>query len=175
MSTRSQIELRIREVAADIEGGWSRNEIIKRFTEKWGVSPHTIERYLYFADDIITNRLKKREDMLDIMRAEHLAVGMEKLRSTTELEARLCAIAESETDVEKTISTKEGMVTVKQKPDFNHILRAIDRVLKMRGCYVSERTGGGKDKNGNLNPGMPTIIVENEEAREIVESITRLP
>lgn len=135
MSTRFEIDSRIDEIADDLEEGIPRKQLVEDYTAKWGVSQHTVERYIQFAGDILSQRMSKRDHMLDIVRCEQISESLEKMRTTTELEIKLCNIADGDIEVEKSVHTKSGMVKVQQKPDFNHIIRSIDKILRMRGRY----------------------------------------
>jgi len=136
MATKHEMSLRINDIAERLEEGIPRAEVMREFAGKWGVSERTIERYMIFANDILSHRLNEREAVLDAMRSEAITESIETtLRSTIELEARLCAIAEGLIEVERTVHTREGVIKVMQKPGYSEILRAIDKILKMRGCY----------------------------------------
>jgi len=165
MATQHEMSLRIRELADKLEEGLPREEMMREFTGKWSVSERTIARYMIFANDILSHRLNEREAVLDVMRSEALAEDIENtLRSTLELEARLCAIAEGNLETERTVHTRQGVVKVMQKPTYSEILRAIDRLLKMRGCYSI--------KTKNLLSPQPMIkLVISEELNEKLKLI----
>jgi hypothetical protein len=136
MSTGYDIKVRISEIASDLEDGKSRQDIADEYMEKWSVSERTMKRYFAFANDILASHMYRRDVLLDAIRAEHIDECIDNtMRSTLELEARLCTIAEGAIELERKIHTKDGVVEVKQKPSYTNMLYAIDRILRMRGCY----------------------------------------
>ena len=159
MSTGYEIKNRISEIASEMEEGKPRQELIKEYCEKWSVCERTLKRYMAFASDLLANRMDRRDVLLDAQRAEYIDECMEKtMRTTLELEARLCEIAEGAIELERKVHTRNGMVDVKQKPSYTNMLYAIDRILRMRGCYDAKAR-----KIGEPHPEMKIVLHSKED------------
>jgi hypothetical protein len=164
MSTRLELNERIVEISQKLEEGMSRKEILSQYTTKWAVSERSVERYMALACDIIAGRMQQKEAIMEAVRAEVITEATEKwMRSSLELKAKLCAIADGEFEIEKIVRTREGFIKVPYKPSFNEILKAIDKLCKMRGNYdVKHRDTPQKHKPVQ-------IIVTSEEEKEMIE------
>jgi hypothetical protein len=166
MSTGYEIKTRISEIASDLEDGKPRQEVIKEYCEKWGVCERTLKRYMAFASDLLASRMDRRDVLLDAMRAEYIDECMEKtMRTTLELEARLCEIAEGAIELERKVHTRTGIVDVKQKPSYTNMLYAIDRILRMRGCYDA------KARKANEPHPQMKIVLHNQKDYDLVKKM----
>ncbi len=173
MTNKIEIQKRIEKVAGYLENGKTCSEIIRLCTTEYKVSERTAERYIAYSRDIVMDRMEDKNAMIEIMRGEIIADEAEQyLRSNLELEAKLISIIEGELRTEKLISGSDGKTSeIKQPPSYSTILKAIDMIWKKRGAYRQPKV---LEKNSTQNL-MPTIVVENEEAKKVVETIMNLP
>jgi hypothetical protein len=164
MCTRLELNERIIEISQKLEEGIGRKEILDQYTTKWAVSERSVERYVALACDIIAGRMQQKEAIMEAIRAEVITEATEKwMRSSLELEAKLCAIADGEFEIEKLVRTREGFIKVPCKPGFNEILKAIDKLCKMRGNYDA------KNRNTPEKDRLVQIIVASEEDKKMIE------
>ncbi len=163
MNHKTEYQLKITELARKLESGWSTSQILKEYMPKWGLSSRSIERYLAFARDLVASRMKKREAVIESVRADIIAHEAETwLKSNLELEARLCAIVSGKVEFDKIVRDGKEITTVKCRPSCAEVINAIDLLLKMRKVY--------KDIDTN-QPRVIEIVVDNEEERLAVERI----
>ncbi len=172
MSNQIEIKQRIRSIAIQLENGNGNAEIIAHCAALWRVSPRTVERYIALAKDVIAERLDNEDAIIEAFRGSLIAEEAEKnLRSNLELEARVVAIIEGELETEKVVTRNaNGEWETKTKPSRNTLLKAIDMIWKHR----RQHSGKQKPETPQM-PAMPLIVVENEEAKKIVEDIIKLP
>jgi hypothetical protein len=137
MSNQIEKEQRIRRVAILMEQGHSRENIIAEYAEKWSVTDRTIDRYIAFAKDIVASKMDLRDSLIEALRADIIATDVEKwLKSNLEIEARLCSIMEGTLETEKVTENEKGEKKItRSKPSHSEIIRAIDKLCKMRGMY----------------------------------------
>src|ERR1700757_900029 len=102
MKDKAGMRLKISEIAGKIESGATPAKILKEYMPKWGLSRRAIERYMALANDIVLRDMKKREAIIETVRADIIAGEAERwLKSTLELEARLCAIVAGKIQFER--------------------------------------------------------------------------
>jgi len=119
-----------------LEQGRSRESIIKEYGDRWNASDRTIDRYIAFAKDIVANKMELRDALVEAMRADVIVAEAEKwLKSNLELEARLCSIIEGTLETEKVVEDEKGKRVVRMKPTHADVIRAIDKLCKIRGMY----------------------------------------
>lgn len=136
-----------------------------KFIHLWGVSRRSIERYIVFAQDLVARRMQRRERIVESVRADIIAREAETwLKSTLELEARLCAIVSGKVVFEKTLKRGKEVQQVETKPTCSEVINAIDILLRLRGAYkIAEPIGDD-------TPVMK-IFVRDENEKKIVEAI----
>ena len=163
MNHKIEYRLKITELARKLESGWSTADVMKEYMPKWGLTSRSIERYLAFARDLVASRMKKREAVIESVRADIIAEEAETwLKSNLELEARLCAIVAGKVEFDKTVRNGKEFTSVKCHPSCTEVITAIDLLLKLRRAY--------KDTSAN-QPNVIEIVVDNEEERIAVEKI----
>lgn len=164
MSMRVELNERIFEVSQQLEKGVKRKEILSLYAAKWNVTERTVERYVALACDVVAGHLQQKEAVMEAIRTEAIEEAMEKwMRSSLELEAKLCAIADGEFEQEKLVHTKEGFIKVPCKPNLREMIYAIDKLWKMRGNYdPKNRHTPERDKPVQ-------IIVSSEEDKKMIE------
>ena len=170
MRGRIEVQLKIAELVTKLEGGAEVSALMLEYMPKWNLAERTMNRYIALAKDIVAGRLKKREAVLEAIRGDAIIREAEEgLKSTLELEAKLCAIVDGLVEMEKVTSTKDGVDrTTKRKPSVKEIIDAIDILLKLRGMYKP------LDERETVN--LPTpIIVNSERDKKIIESIREKP
>lgn len=166
MSNQVELSQRITEIAERLEAGASNKEITETYTAKWNAGERTIHRYIALAKDIVAGHMQKAEALLEAARADIIAESTEKwMRSSLELEARLCAIAEGEVETEKIINTGKGLVNVMTKPTYHEMIRAIDTLMRLRGNY-NPRT-----RSGRSGPVILKVMVKSQEEADWLESV----
>lgn len=167
MSHRAELNQRINEIAECLEAATSCKEIIETYTAKWNAGERTIKRYIALAQDIVAGRMQRSEALLEAARAEAIAETTEQwMRSSLELEARLCAIAEGQLETEKIINTGNGLMTIMVKPTYHEMIRAIDTLLRLRGNY------NPKLHTIESGPVIFKIQVKTQEEAEWLKSVT---
>jgi len=163
MNHKIEYRLKITELARKLESGWSTADVMKEYIPKWGVTSRSIERYLAFARDLVASRMKKREAVIESVRADIIAEEAETwLKSNLELEARLCAIITGRVEFDKIVKEGKEITTVKCHPSCTEVINAIDLLLKLRRAY--------KDADVN-QPRVIEIVVDNEDEKKAVERI----
>ncbi|HTB06116.1 MAG TPA: hypothetical protein VK806_04110 [Bacteroidia bacterium] len=166
MCTRLELNARITEISGKLEEGIERKEILHHYTATWNVTERTVERYVALACDVLAGHMQQKEAIMEAIRAEAITEATEKwMRSSLELEAKLCAIADGEFEQEKLVRTKEGFVKVPCKPSLREMIYAIDKLWKMRGNYDPKIM----DIPAKHRP--VQIIVDSEKEKELVERI----
>jgi hypothetical protein len=170
MTGRIEVQLKIAELATKLEDGADVSTLMLEYMPKWNIAERTIRRYIALAKDIVAGRLKKREAVLEAIRGDTIIREAEEgLKSTLELEAKLCAIVDGLVEMEKVTSNKDGTDRItKRKPSVKEIIEAIDILLKLRGMYRPE-----DKRQADFMP-VP-IIVHSERDKQIVESIRKKP
>ena len=164
MCTKTELYLRIDEIAGQFEDGLTRQEIIEKGIAKWAVTERTVERYLAFARDVIAGRMKKKEAVIEAMRSEAIADAVETwLKSDLEIEARLCEIIEGQVEGRRIIESKNGDVKItRYNASPADIIRAIDKLWKVRGRYNANVIAAEK-------PVIMTYKLESEEDKKLLE------
>jgi hypothetical protein len=166
MSNQIDYQHRITEIANRLELGHSNYAIIQEYIPKWGVSRRTIERYIALAQDVVGQKLRKREKVIQAVRADIIAHEAETwMKSNMELEARLCAIISGKSWFYKTVKKGSDTQQVKCLPTCREVILAIDLLLKMRKAYNCGVAGMDPEKQPFV------IIVDNEEEKKAVERI----
>ncbi len=163
MGQRIEFRLRLTELAEKLEDGWSTGYILRTYMPKWGMAKRSLERYIALAKDIVSARMQKRENVVEAVRADIIAHEAEKwLKSTLELEARLCAIVSGKVAFNKPMKNGQDIQKVETNPSCGEVIRAIDILLKLRGVYKA--ADGTRDEAAIFK-----IIVKNEEEKRLVE------
>jgi len=170
MRGRIEVQLKISELATRLENGADVSALMLEYMPKWNISERTMNRYMALAKDVVSGMLKRREAALEAMRGEVIMREAEEgLKSTLELEAKLCAIIDGLIDMEKVTSNKEGVErTTKRKPSIKEIIDAIDILLKLRGMYRPVDTR-------DIIHLPPQIVVASQEQKEMLERIREKP
>ena len=166
MSTIIELNERISELVKRIEKGETSGELVTQLSAEWNVSGRTVERYIAHAKDIVTGNMKKRDAIIEEVRAEVITnEARESLMSNLELEAKLCQIVEGKLEAEKLVHTKEGVIRVPCLPNHKDIILAIDHLWRRRRGYSkpdpAELTGKRE----------VVIVVNSEEEAELVRKI----
>ena len=133
---------------------------------KWSLSRRSVERYIAFATDVVSRRMKRREAVVESVRADIIAREAETwLKSNLELEARLCAIISGKVQFERAVRTSKGIENVKCHPTCTEVINAINLLLKLRGVY--------KAADGKIDPAenIFAIMVGNDEEKKMIEEI----
>ena len=151
MSNTTEMKLRISEVAEQLEKGHSRESIINEFAERWNVNPRTIDRYIAFAKDLVAGKMEKKDVLIEALRADIIAEEAEKwLRSNLEIETRLCAIIEGAVEAQIVYEGKDGEKKVtRRSASVADIIRAIDRLCKIRGMYPQKKEKPKAEQNND--------------------------
>ncbi|HXP49713.1 MAG TPA: hypothetical protein VN922_07165 [Bacteroidia bacterium] len=164
MQKKVNYHLKITEIAERLEKGWTTSQITKEYTGKWGVSARTVDRYIAIAKDLATSRLKRRDRIIEAVRADIIAKESEDwLKSTLELEARLCAIISGKIEFKRKMKKGSETQTVLVTPSCMEVINAIDLLLKMRGMYRPV------DQRGPIVDPIVNIVVDNEEQKKMIE------
>ncbi|MGP8214277.1 MAG: hypothetical protein ACLQQ4_01805 [Bacteroidia bacterium] len=167
MKSKIEYRLKITELAEKLESGYSTPQILKEYMPKWGMPRRTLERYIAFAQDIITSRMKKREAVVEAVRADIIAKEAEQwMKSNLELEARLCAIVSGKLEFEKKVKNPKGVYeNVKCRPSCSEMINAIDLLLKMRGVYKAADGKTGEKTH------VIQILADNPEEERVIHKI----
>ena len=160
------LKLRIDELAEKLESGIDTPDVMQEYMPQWNVSKRTIERYIKLAKDKVAGRLKLREAVIEEVRDEIITREAEQwLKSTLELEAKLCAIVEGGIEMKSEVLSRNGEVkTLTRKSSVKEIIDAIDLLLKLRGMYKIKP----EKQEGNR---VSVIKVDNEREKELLERI----
>jgi len=169
MKNKKEIRVKTREVLELLESGKSAAFIIKEYVDKKGVKRRTIERYIAFAKDLLSSRMKRRDAIIEANRADVIAEEAEKwLKSNLEIEARLCSIISGKVKFMRPVHTKDGIEMITSYPTCKEVINAMNILFKLRGAYKP-----GNDDN--MMNGIIKVVVENEKEKESVERIINQP
>ncbi len=167
MSRSANIQVRINAIAKELQNGISRDVIVSKYCKKFQLSARQIDNYIEKANQkAMEAQIAKESAEADAL-YEH-AKEAEKRRLLTRDEKRevLAKIVLGELLVDKIIVTREGIKSIKAKPDHNDIMKAIDLDARMEGDYAatkSDLTTNGKSLNTSFQ-------VEVIDRRENVEN-----
>lgn len=140
MSDSVNIQARIKAIAKCLENGESPRVFIPKITKKYNVSRETVNKDIRKAKEAAQTGQKLKEAAEADALYEH-AKEAEKRRLLTRDEKRevLAKIVCGELLVEKVLSTRDGIIKIKAKPDHSDIMKAIDLDAKMEGDYAAEK------------------------------------
>lgn len=167
MSRSANIQVRINAIAKELQNGISRDVIVSKYCKKFQLSARQIDNYIEKANQKAREAQIAKEAAEADALYEH-AKEAEKRRLLTRDEKRevLAKIVLGELLVDKIIVTREGIKSIKAKPDHNDIMKAIDLDARMEGDYASEKkdlTTNGKSLNTSFQ-------IEVIDRRENVEN-----
>jgi hypothetical protein len=166
MKTKTELRLKAHEIAERLENGQSTTQIIKEYTLKRGLKRRTVERYIAFAKDLLDSRMKKREAIVEAVRADIIAEEAEKwLKSNLEMEARLCAIISGKVKFNRPVQTKEGVDVIICYPTCKEVIQAMSILFRLRGAYKTA------DSAANELTGILKIVVDTKEEKQVLEKI----
>lgn len=151
MDKSVNIQARINAIAKALANGESPRVFIPKITKKYNVSRETVNKDIRNAKVAARNAQIAKEAAEADALYEH-AKEAEKRRLLTRDEKRevLAKIVLGELLVDKIIVTREGIKSIKAKPDHNDIMKAIDLDARMEGDYAatkSDLTTNGKSLN----------------------------
>lgn len=147
MKQSPQITARINAIAKELANGKERGNLLITFGKKWGISKTTFDRYLKDAKIQAQELQSKASKAADKVYIEQAAEAAKKAvmsrRKRLELLSNI-ASGDFVNEIKKPAwnhgSKKFEIITVRERPDHNGIIKAIAEINKMEGDYAAEKS-----------------------------------
>lgn len=154
-------EALINEMISDIDFGLDRSAVMARFVAEWQLSTRTFDRYWQSAKkQFEEEQMQIRLERQDIKVAAKVEQVEHRIMAKSERMSILTQMADGTLQVQRSVPTKDGVLTFLALPDYNDRKAAIAELNKMDGEYAPLR----KDitSNGEKLPPVNFNIVLDE-------------
>lgn len=151
-------EKRIAEIVTMLEGGKETKDVLRFFTENYGVSISTVEKDIKEAKETISKRNEEKEVIrLATMSTEYAEAVKGQIISDLEIEAILCKIVTGNVEVEEVMQGTPILRSVSP----NEVINAAKTLFAKRGSNAPTKQANVNPDGTPIAPASTTTVIIN--------------
>lgn len=151
-------EKRIAEIVTMLEGGKETKDVLRFFTENYGVSISTVEKDIKEAKETISKRNEEKEAIrLATMSTEYAEAVKGQIISDLEIEAILCKIVTGNVEVEEVMQGTPILRSVSP----NEVINAAKTLFAKRGSNAPTKQANVNPDGTPIAPASTTTVIIN--------------